>query len=219
MLIDYFAERNTFSQQGLWLSVLAFLLAALTALIHRRWALHRAAKKRGLPCLKFRILLLRGLAPGFWAILFFLLTGCLKGPLQEDEPAGDKKAKRALFFSQVLHLVAGTLVAVLIHSVIAIFSEVAVIRTVMLFTGAFVCAYLSLLIFTLLPLPCSDAEQFLRTKEFSPKGMALRRQGTYPFLIHTTLALLLACIPVPVGAAVYSLSGLITMLPVFLIGG
>ena len=89
----------------------------------------------------------------------------------------------------------------------------------MLFTGALSCAYVSALIFLLLPLPGSDADLLLRGKAPSEKGAALRLQGTYPFLIYTLLGLLLASIPVVLNGTVYTLSGLMTMFPVFLIGG
>ena len=152
------------------------------------------------------------------AIFFFVLTGCLKGPLHEEEGASIK-AKQSIFVGGLVAPLCGGVIWAMIHSVLAIYSEVATVQTVMLFTSAMISAHLSLTLFTVLPLPGSDAERLLRRKEFSPRRAAFRRQGTYPFLIFTVIGLLLACITLPVGTVNCSLSGLITLFPVFVIGG
>lgn len=219
MLIDYFTQRYTFSGESLWLSLVAFTVAGAAVLLHRRRALYKTAKIAEGERPRFRQALLQNLPSGLWALIFFLLTGCLRESLQEV-PSGDSPSeKRKRFFFGLLHLGVGAVAVTLIHSVVAIFGELAWVRTVMLFTGAFTCAYVSALIFYLLPLPGSDADRLLRTKEPGEKGAALRRDGTFPFLIFTLLGLFLACIPVVWNGATYTLSGILTMFPVFLIGG
>lgn len=219
MLIDFLTERTLFSRgESLLLALTAYILAGLFALLLRLLGQAKNAKKNGVSYPKFPLLLLQHLTSGIWAIFFFVLTGCLKGPLHEEEGASIK-AKQSIFAGGLVAPLCGSVIWAMIHSVLAIYSEVATVQTVMLFTSAMISAHLSLTLFTVLPLPGSDAERLLRRKEFSPRRAAFRRQGTYPFLIFTVIGLLLACITLPVGTVNCSLSGLITLFPVFVIGG
>lgn len=219
MLIDYLSERYLFTARGLVLSVIAYAVAALVALLLRRAGQSRGAKKAGTEYPKLPLLLVQDLSSGLWSIFFFVMTGCLKGPLREENRAKTPEGNRKIFWGGICNTAIGAIVSVLLYNVLWIFAENTFVSVLMLFARALVSAHLSLLIFSLLPLPCSDAETFLRKKPFGKKGLALRRQGTFPFLIYTTLSLLLACITLPVWGTSVSVSGLLTLFPLLLIGG
>ena len=219
MLIDCLSERYIFSAHGLALSVTAYAAAALIALLLRRAGQARGAKKAGKSYPKLPLLLMQDLSSGLWSILFFVVTGCLKGPLRKDNKGDTPEQNRKIFWSGMLNTAIGAVVSVILYNALWILEQSTFTSILLLFARALVCANISLLIFSLLPLPCSDAEAFLRKKPFGEKGLALRRQGTFPFLIYTTLSLLLACVTLPLWGVSISVSGLLTLFPLLLIGG
>lgn len=219
MLIDYFTERYTFTESDLWISVVAYLLAGLIALLLRRWGQSRVAKKYGLTNPRFPDLWLQDLTSGIWAAFFFTMTGCLKGPLREEDCAKDPKVRRKVFLEGILFPIAGVAIFFLLYTVLEIFAQHSFMKIPLMFTKALVSANISLLIFSLLPLPCSDCEKLLLCREPGEKGIALRKQGTYPFLIFTILGLLLGSITVSMEGTAVPLSGILTLFPFFLIGG
>ncbi len=224
MLIDILTERYCFSQSGIVISVIVYTLAAAFALILRRWGQVRSEKKCGKAGPVFWRAILQDLPSSLWATAFFVLTGCLKGSLREDDgKVPDKTVNRKIFFGGFRYTVYGTAGSFLLYTVLQLLASLiggAAWSIPLLAAKALTGANLSLLWFSVLPLPGSDVEVFLRRKPFGPKGEAFRKNGTWPFFLFCVLGLLLACVAVPVGKdAVCSLSGIITLFPVLLIGG
>lgn len=220
MLIDKLSQRTCFTDQGVALSITLYTIAALIALLLRHWGQARAAKKQGIDSAPP---LLRNIPGGVWSIFFFLLTGCLKGPAREDDRTNDASKNKLIFLRGICYTAAGALLSFLFFTVLQTLASNlggSGWRIPLLAAKALTGANLSMLWFSLLPLPGSDAELFLRTKDFTPKEKAFRQNGTWPFFLFSTLGLLLACIAVPAaGEQFWSLSGIMTLLPILLIGG
>ena len=219
MLIDFLTGRYFFTDFILWISIPFYCTAALTALLLRRWGQARVAKKYGRKTPRFPDLWLQDLTSSLWAAFFFLMTGCIKGPLREEDLADDTNVRRKTFFAGILFPFLGAVASLLLYLILSIFSQWTYIEIPMLFAKALTCANLSLVIFSLLPLPLSDAEQLLRDKDFGEKGTAFRKQGTYPFLVFTLVGLLLGCVTVSIHGVPHSLSSVLTLFPFLLIGG
>lgn len=220
MLIDRLTERLCFSELDAVLSGILYATAALAALLLRRWGQARTADKR---CRGLSATLLRDIPGGLWSVFFFVLTGCLKGPVREEDKTNDAHKNRSIFLGGICYTVIGAIGSFFLYTLLQFLAaRVGGIgwQIPLLAAKALTGANLSLLWFSLLPLPGSDAEVFLRTKGFGNKGEALRKNGTWPFFIFCTLALLLACITIPLPDGRFcSLSGIITLFPVLLIGG
>ncbi len=221
MLIDYFSERYVFSEGNVLLSVLFYLLAALVALVLRYLAQARCRKKNGVATPIHHTILDEG-ASALWNIAFFLLTGCLKGTVKESNRTADRKINYKIFAAQTMAVFAGAAVSFLLYTVFQLLLSLTgaeVWGIFLLASKALTGANLSLLIFSCIPLPGSDADVYLRKNELGKKGKAFRKNEVWPFFIFCILGLLLACIAFPIGGRYYSLSSLISLFPIFLIGG
>ncbi len=223
MLIDFLTERQLFSQRGLGITILFYFIAGAVAVLLRRVGQVRAAKKYDSDSLSLGKVLLKDLPSALWEIAFFLLTGCLRGTLRETDKTTSKETNRKIFFSGMSFLLLGA-VASFVLFVLFQFLQAAVGGSAWDFAlfgaKALTGAHVSLMVFSLLPLPGSDVETFLRTKEFGPKGNTFRKDGTWPFFLYCLLGLLLACITVPLGdGTTASLSGILTLFPILLMGG
>ncbi len=222
MLIDFLTERYSFSRSGLLPSILISILAAVGILILRRWGQLRSRKKAGLEVPSLWRTILSDLAGGCWAVLFFTVTGCLKGPLDENEKTEDKTLNRKIFFGGVLYPLLGAVAAFVLYTAFQFLVArlpSAAWEIPLLATKTLMGAGLSSVWFSLLPFPGSDAEVFLRTKPFGKRGEAFRKNGTWPFFCFCAVGLLLACVTLPLPGGACSLSGVITLFPVLLIGG
>ncbi len=219
MLIDYLTGRRFFSQSDVVISIVLYALAGVAALLLRRWGQVRNGK----PGSGFWKTLRRDLPSGIWEILFFLFTGCLKGPLGKEDKAEDKSINRKIFFGGIRYTFFGVVGSFLLLILLQILKAAlggTAWEIPFLWAKALTGANLSLLWFSLLPLPDSDAETFLRTKPLGEKEKAFRENGTWAFFFYCALGLLLACIPIPLGnGTVASLSGILTLFPIHLIGG
>lgn len=223
MLIDFLTERQLFSQEGLGITVLFYVVAAGVALLLRRVGQVRAAKKYDSDSPSLGNVLLKDIPSALWGIVFFLLTGCLKGSLRETDKTQSKETNRKIFFGGLLFVFFGFAASVVLF---LLFQVLQAALGGSAWGYAFLCAkaltgaHLSLILFSLLPLPNSDAETFLRAKEFGAKGIIFRQDGTWPFFLYSVLGLLLACITVPLSnGTVGSLSGILTLFPILLMGG
>ena len=223
MLIDLFTQRQLFSQEGTAITVLFYFLAAVAALFLRRAGQVLAAKKCGSASMPLGKVLLKDLPSSLFFLAFFLATGCLKGSLRERDKSDSKEANRKIFFGGVSFVLlgfAGSFLSFLLFQILQAALGGTVWNVAFLGARALSVAHLSLFWFSVLPLPASDAEVFLRTKEFGEKGTSFRKDGTLPFFLFCILGLLLACITVPLGNGVSgSLSGILTLFPILLIGG
>lgn len=218
MIIDILTQRYTFSDKGTLLPLFFYAGAAVIALLLRRWGQFRGAKKASGRTVSLRSLILRDVPSGIWYVFFFVLTGCLKGPFREEEKAEDATVNRKCFVSGTLFVLYGWIAS----TVACLFlngAESTFFGILFLITRALSIAHGSLLIFSLLPLPCSDIETLFIQPDLGDKGLAFRKNGTFPFFLFTALALLLAVIVVAVAGRVYSLIGIATMFPLMLIGG
>ena len=218
MIIDILTERYAYADAGTVLPFLFYILSAAVALTLRRLGQCRATKKRDPSAPGMCRILLRDAPSAAWSIFFFLLTGCLKGPIREEERSEDRAVNRNAFRGGILALLSGWILSLILYALCFLFngSAAEILRSA---TDSLATAHLSLLIFSLLPLPCSDCETLLIQKGFGEKGIAFRKNGTYPFFLFTALGLLLAVIVVSVGGSVLSLSRMITAFPQIMIGG
>ncbi len=222
MLIDYLTERFCFSEANIVLSTILYFLAAAIALILKRLGQIRGGKKYEKNFSTFTRLLLQDIPLDLWGVIFFLLTGCLKGASHKEDRTEDPQVNRAIFRGGLLYPICGAAVAFLLFTAAQFLAAHfgAVWQIPMYLMKALFCANLSLTVFSLLPLPGSDAELFLRTRPFGTKGKSFRENGTYPFFLFALLGILLACIPIPLfNGTTYSLSAIITLFPIILIGG
>lgn len=219
MLIDFLTGRRFFSQSGIVISIVVYALAGAVALLLRRIGQVRNGK----PGTGFWNTILQDLPSGIWEICFFLITGCLKGPLGEQDKTSDKTANRKIFFGSLRYTFFGVVGSVLFLILLQILKAAfggSAWEIPFLCARALIGANLSLLWFSILPLPGSDAETFLRRKRFGEKEKAFRENGTWSFFLYCVVGLLLACITVPLSdGAVGSLSGIMTLFPIYLIGG
>lgn len=222
MLIDFLTERYCFSESDPVISVILYILAATVALILRYWGQARCRAKHGKGSPFWRTLLQCGQAT-LWAIAFFAVTGCLKGPISTEDKTDDRNLNRKIFLAGIRYTGLGTVGSFLLYTVLQLLASLiggTVWPILLLAAKALTGANLSLLWFSVLPLPGSDAEIYLRKKEFGPKGTAFRKNGTWPFFLFCVIGLLLACITVPLSdGRICSLSGIMTLFPVLLIGG
>ena len=219
MLIDFLTGRRFFSQSDIVISIILYTLGGAVALLLRRLGQVRNGK----PGMGFWKTLLQDLPSGIWGIIFFLFTGCLKGPLQEQDKTEDNTANRKIFFGGIRYTFFGVIGSVLFLILLQILKAAlggSAWEIPFLCVKALIGANLSLLWFSVLPLPGSDAEIFLRTKPFGEKEKSFRKNGTWSFFLYCVVGLLLACITVPLGkGTIGSLSGIITLFPILLIGG
>ncbi len=223
MLIDYLTERYLFSQSNIAVSVILYALAGAVALILRRWGQVQCKKKQGICQVGLWKTILNDLPSEIWAIAFFLLTGCLKGLIRKEDKTEDKTLNRKIFFASICYPFIGAVGSFLLYILFQILQAAAggsLWEIFLLGTKALVGANLSLLWFSILPLPGSDSEILLRTNPLGMKEESFRKNGTIPFFLFCVLGLLLACITVPLSnGTVYSLSSLLTLFPLLLIGG
>lgn len=219
MLIDFLTGRRFFSQSDIVISILLYTLAGAVALLLRRLGQVRNGK----PGVGFWKTLVQNLPLGIWELIFFLFTGCLKGPLREQDKTDDKTANRKIFFGGIRYTCFGVVGSVLFLILLQILKAAlggSAWEIPFLGAKALIGANLSLLWFSILPLPGSDAETLLRTKPLGEKEKAFRQNGTWSFFLYCVVGLLLACITIPLGnETVGSLSGIITLFPILLIGG
>lgn len=223
MLIDYLTERYIFSQSNLALSVILYLLAGAVALILHRWGQVRCRKKHATCESGLWKTLLKDLPSELWQIAFFLLTGCLRSSLWKEHKTENKGLNRKIFFWGIQYnaygLAGSFLLPLLFQLLQAIFGG-SIWSILLLSTKALVGANLSLLWFSILPLPDSDAERLLRTKPLTTKEANFRKGGTFSFFLFCVVGLLLACIAIPLpNGTLCSLSGILSLFPVLLIGG
>ncbi len=221
MLIDYLTGRFCFSDGNLILTLLFYTLAAAVALTLRYLGQARCRKKNGVATPIHHTILDEG-AAFVWNILFFLVTGCLKGAVQECYRTENRTVNRKIFFAQFRFILYGGAGSFFLYTVFQLFASLVgggVWQILLLAAKALTCAHISLLVSTLLPLPCSDADVYLRKGELSKRGIAFRRNGVWPFFVFCILGLVLACTVIPVGGREFSLSSLLTLFPIFLIGG
>ena len=221
MLIDLLTERYVYSQEGLVISVIIYILAAAVALLLRQIGQARG-RKTPITQRTFRETVLPELPAALWSIFFFLLTGCLKAPVRKEARTNDAKVNRKIFFTQIFFLLIGAGASFFLYTSLQFFASITGFlwwNIPLLFMKALTGATLSLLIFSLLPLPDSDADLYLRTKPLGEKGEAFRRNGTWPFFVYCILGFTLACVTLPFPAGDTSLSALITLFPILLIGG
>lgn len=224
MLIDLLTERYGFSQINPVLSVIVYFAAAVAALLLRRWGQVRGGRKHDNTLPTLSKILLQEIPASLWYTLFFLLTGCLKAPAQEEDRTNDRITDRGIFWGGVCFPAVGALLAFFLFTVFQLFASLfpsTAWEIPMLAGKALVCANLSSVWFSLLPLPLSDGDIFLRRGDLSERGRSLRRGGTIPFFLFTLLGLLFACItvPFPLTNTAYSLSGWMALFPLILIGG
>lgn len=223
MLIDYLTERHIFSQSNIAVSVILYALAGAAALILRRWGQVRCKKKSGTCQSGLWRTILRDLPSEIWGITFFLLTGCLKGTIRKEERTEDKTLNRKVFFGGIYHICFGAAGGFVLYTLFQLLQSAlggSFWEIFFLGARALTAANLSLLWFSILPLPGSDAETFLRTKTLGAKEKSFRENETLPFFLFCMVGLLLACIPVPMpNGTIFSLSSLLTLFPLILIGG
>ncbi|MBO5247949.1 MAG: hypothetical protein J6B54_01460 [Clostridia bacterium] len=215
---------RSFSQSNLAVSAACYGIAAIIALLLRRWGqvFGGLGKERSLA--EFGRILLRDLPSALWAVAFFLGTGCLKGPINTEDRTEDPQKNRKIFFNGILFPFSGAIVSFVLFLLF---------QTLQASTGwtwdipgliakSSMGANLSLCFFSILPLPASDIEVFLRTKPFGPRGTAFRKNGSWPFLLFTALGLLLACVTLPLPSFYggdTSLSAILALFPILLLGG
>ena len=221
MLIDVMTGRDCFASGSTALSVIIYILAAIAAMLLYRWGRAHCEKKHGVATQTIPKILINSLPSGIWNVTLFLLTGCLRFPA--SEMTEDKRLNKKIFLSGIGFLSIGTAGAYVLYTVLQLLASLiggGYWAIPMLIAKALTCAGLSLLIFSHLPLPGSDCESCLRKKPLSPRQESFRKNGTWPFFLFCTLALLLACIAVPLpNGQVCSLSGIVTLFPILLIGG
>lgn len=221
MLIDRLTERFYFSDADLAVSVVIYTLAAFIALFVRRWAQVAGSKQGGISRSLSKTMG-NEIPQMLWSSFFFVLTGCLKGPLCHEDRTEDHQVNRTVFLRGVLGNLATAGIAFLLYTgieYVGLVSDGLIWQILLLATKALTAANLSLTVFALLPLPESDAEKLLRKKEFSPRGSSLRHNGTVPFFLFCTVGLLLANVSVSLPGGDCSLSGVVTLFPFLLIGG
>ena len=221
MLIDLLTERYVYSQEGPVISVIIYILAAAVALL-----LHHLGQARGreipFSLRTFKDTVLPELPEALWATFFFLLTGCLKAPVRKNGKTDDTKTNRKIFFTQSLYLLIGAGASFFLYTSLQFFAGILPSlwwNIPLLLIKALTGANISLLIFSLIPLPDSDADCYLRTKPLGEKGEAFRRNGTWPFFVTCILGFTLACLTLPMPSGDASVSALITLFPILLIGG
>lgn len=223
MLIDYLTERYCFSQAGLIVSVLLYFAASLTAVFFHRLGQARVLKKEGTVKNPLGTLLWGNLAGDLWGIFFFLLTGCLRCSYKESLKSSDDNVNKAVYWKGILWSLMAAAISYFAFTLIQIgqIQLGGLVWELLLFTAkAITCANISLLLFSLLPLPCSEGEVLLRKKPFSQRGLRFRKNGTLPFFLFCLLGLLLACVAIsfPNGQT-YSVSGILTLFPILVVGG
>lgn len=223
MLIDFLTERYCFSRSDAIISAILYIVAAAVALFLRRWGQARNGKKYGKTEPGLWRTLLKDLPSGLWGIAFFLLTGCLKGSVRDENVEEDKRINRKIFFAGLRYTLYGTVGSYLLYTILQLLASLVGgtgWAIPLLATKALTGANLSLLWFSILPLPGSDIDVFLRKKPLSAKGEAFRKNGTWSFFLFCVLGLLLACVTVPLpNGRLCSLSGILALFPVLLIGG
>ncbi len=221
MFIDYFSERSVYAGGNFVLAVIFYFSAALIALLLRYYAQARCRKKNGVATPIHHTILDEG-ASALWNVLFFLLTGCLKGTVRETHRTAKEDINRKIFITETVAVFGGAALSFLLYTVFQLLLSVTgadIWGIFLLATEALTAAHMSLLIFTCLPLPGSDADVYLRKGELSKRGKAFRRNGVWPFFLFCILGLFLSCFALPVKGQYYSLSSIITLFPIFLIGG
>ncbi|MBQ2273653.1 MAG: hypothetical protein II337_09365 [Clostridia bacterium] len=221
MLIDLLTERYVYSQEGPVISVIIYILAAAVALLLRQIG---QARGREIPfsLRTFKDTVLPEFPAALWSIFFFLLTGCLKAPVRKEARTNDAKVNRKIFFTQISFLLVGAGASFFLYTSLQFFASITGFlwwNIPLLFMKALTGASISLLIFSLIPLPDSDADLYLRTKPLGEKGEAFRRNGTWPFFVTCILGFTLACLTLPMPSGDASVSALITLFPILLIGG
>ena len=218
MIIDSLMDRYSFSEPDALLPFFLYAAAAILALLLRRWGQIRGARKASGAPGSLSGILLQDLPSSLWYVFFFLLTGCLKGSLREENRSKDSAVNRKSFVTGIRYLLYGWLpsmaAVLLLQGAEGVFPGL-----LYLIAKALSAAFGSLLFFSLLPLPCSDMEALCIQPDLGEKGIALRKNGTVPFFIFTALSLFLAVIVVAVKGQIYSLIGIITLFPLILIGG
>lgn len=223
MLIDFLTERYCFSQAEPVISVLLYLLASLTAMFFHRLGQARALKKEGNVEKPFRTLLAGNWGGDLWGILFFLVTGCLRCSYGEAQKSSEERTDKAVYWKGILWTLTTAALSFFAYTLIqmgqlywgGLFWEI-----LLLTSKAFTCANISLLVFSLLPLPCSEGEILLRKKPFSQRGERFRNNGTLPFFLFCILGLLLASAAITFpGGQTCSLSGILTLFPILALGG
>ncbi len=222
MLIDYLTQRFCFSDAGFLLTAACYLLAPAVALFLHRQGQFQAKKKQP-QCGSLKDSLLEQLGGDLWKIIFFFVTGCLYPTYRLGSTELSPIIKRKIFWGGLRTTLYATAAFYTLYTAFQ-FAESrtgsVVFWVLLLVTKALTCANLSLLIFTLIPIPGSEIETLLRKKPFSEKGIAFRQNGTMPFFVYCVIGLLLACIELPLfNGQVCSLSGIITLFPVLVIGG
>ncbi len=223
MLIDFLTQRFCFSREGGIITAVCYFAAAAIALFLHRLGQFQKIKKYTAAPVSLGAFLRQRLGGNLWGMFFFLVTGCLYPAPAEVSEVQDKGAKKSIFWGGVRSTLYATTAFYTFYTVFQLadsLTEWSGWWIFLLITKALTCANLSLLWFSILPLPCSEAEILLRKKPFGEKGIAFRSNGTMPFFVSCLLGLLLACITLPFpGGQVCSLSGILTLFPVLLIGG
>ena len=223
MLIDYLTERFFFSDAGFFISAAGYLLAPALALFLHRLGQFQKKKKAVPECGPLTSFLLRQLSGDLWKILFFFVTGCLYPTYRIGNHETNPSAKRKIFGGGLFTTLTAAILSFLLYTAFELALSVfgGLTWEILLFAAkASTCANLSLLWFTVLPLPGSEAETLLRKKPFSKRGIAFRENGTLPFFLYCILGLFLACAGLPqANGQICSLSGMLTLFPVLLIGG
>ncbi|MBQ1272799.1 MAG: hypothetical protein IIY12_04805 [Clostridia bacterium] len=223
MLIDYLTHRFFFSDAKFVITAVGYLLApALALLFHRLGQFQK--KKNVLPeSGSLKSFLLRQLSGDLWKIVFFFVTGCLYPSYRTTNEENNPLAKRKIFWGGVFSTLLTAVISFFLYTVFEFLLRMfgGLTWEILLFASkALTCANLSLLWFTVLPLPGSEIETLLRKKPFSEKGIAFRQNGTLPFFTYCLLGLLLACAGIPqANGQICSLSGIMSLFPVLLIGG
>lgn len=217
MIIDRLLELRRFSDYDFLLSSVFYLLAAIPPLLLRTWGLVRAANKEEKQT-SFRKELVQHLPTSVFSLGFFVLTGCLRAPLAER--TADQAKNKRLFLGAFLFLLYGALGSFLLFTIFQLLSSlfsVYLLQLATFFTEALTTAHLSALIFSLLPIPESDALALLRKKPLGKTAAAILENQAVSFFTFCVIALLLSCITVPVGGSEISLMGLLVRYPFLLL--
>ncbi len=222
MLIDFLTERYSFSQSGIAVSIILYTVAGMVALLFHRLGQARAHKGENSKTALFRKNVFGNLPSSLWSVVFFLITGCLRDSVR-GVASEDKKLNRRIFWNGVGVTFFSAVGFFFLYTVVELLADLtggSAWSVVLLGAKALTGANLSLLFFSLLPLPGSEAEVLLRRKPLSPKGEAFRKDGTWPYFVFCATGILLSCITIPVyDGGVHSLIGILSLFPILLIGG
>ena len=217
MIIDRLLELRRFSDYDFLLSAVFYLLAAIPPILLRSWGLVRAANKEEKQT-SFRKELVQHLPASVFSLGFFALTGCLRAPLAER--TSDPEKNKRLFLGGFLFLLYGAIGSFLLFTILQFLSSrfsAYLLQLATFFTEALTTAHLSALLFSLLPIPESDALALLRKKPLGKTASAILENQTISFFTFCVIALLLSCITVPVGGSEISLMGLLVRYPFLLL--